>query len=112
MLNLTCQLEMLGLDEAKRRATAEEATPAERRRLLRRVEVTHESMSELPSPDNLSFLHSGLCQTCLPHSRPVENHAIWRRRSGRFSCWSNRASSTLARVNRNMSVFPTALTAR
>ncbi len=85
MLNLTGQLEMLGLDETKRRVTAEGATPAERKRLLRRVEVTHELMSELPAAEDLSFLHSGLCQTCLPHSRPAEDHAIWRRCSGRFS---------------------------
>lgn len=85
MINLTGQLEMLGLDETKRRVVAEGATPAERKRLLKRVEVTHELMSELPAADDLSFLHSGLCQTCLPHSRPAEDHAIWRRRSGRFS---------------------------
>lgn len=54
--------------------------PAERKRLLRRVEVAHELLSELPAAEDLSFLHSGLCQTCLPHSRPTENHAIWRRR--------------------------------
>jgi len=42
-------------------------------------------VSELPSGDDLSFLHSGLCQTCLPHSRPAEDHAIWQRKSGRFS---------------------------
>jgi hypothetical protein len=42
-------------------------------------------MSELPSGEDLSFLHSGLCQTCLPHSRPAEDHAIWQRKSGRFS---------------------------
>ena len=85
MLNLTGQLDLLGLDETKRRAVAEGATPAERKRLSRRVEVTHEMLSELPTAEDLSFLHSGLCQTCLPHSRPAENHAIWRRRSGRFS---------------------------
>ena len=45
MLKLTGQLEMLGLDETKRRVAAEGATPAERKRLLRRVEVTHELMS-------------------------------------------------------------------
>jgi hypothetical protein len=42
-------------------------------------------MSSLPAAEDLSFLHSGLCQTCLPHSRPTEYHTIWRRQSGRFS---------------------------
>lgn len=85
MLKLSGQLELLGLEEARRRATAEGSTPAERKRLLKRIDVAHELMSELPAAEDLSFLHSGLCQTCLPHSRPAENHAIWRRRSGRFS---------------------------
>ena len=85
MINLTGPLELLGLDETKQRVTAEGATPNERKRLLRRLEVTHELMSELPAAEDLSFLHSGICQTCMPHSRLVENHAIWRRRSGRFS---------------------------
>jgi hypothetical protein len=85
MLKLSGQLELLGLDETRRRAAAEGATPAERKRLLKRIDVAHELMSELPAAEDLSFLHSGLCQTCLPHSRPAENHAIWRRRSGRFS---------------------------
>ena len=68
MLNLTGQLDLLGVEETKRRVAAEGATPAERKRLSRRLEVTHEMMSELPTAEDLSFLHSGLCQTCLPHS--------------------------------------------
>ncbi len=85
VLKLSAQLEMLGFDETIRRAEADARTTAERHRLRRRVEVAHELMSELPMPDELSFLHSGLCQTCLPHSRPSDDHAIWTRRSGRFS---------------------------
>jgi replication initiator protein len=79
------QLEFLGLEETRRRVATEGATRRERDRLLRRVDVTHALMSELPTPDDLSFLHSGLCQTCLPHSRPISNIAVWRRSSGRFS---------------------------
>jgi Plasmid encoded RepA protein len=79
------QLEIFGLDGARRIAESASTSPRERSRLVRRVEVTHELMSELPANEDLSFLHSGLCQTCLPHSRPAENHAIWHRRSGRFS---------------------------
>ncbi len=62
VLRLTEQLEMLGLEETRRRVRGEGATQRERRRLERRVEVTHELMSVLPTPDDLSFLHSGLCQ--------------------------------------------------
>ena len=79
------QLELLGLEETRRRLAAEGATKRERERLLQRVEVSHALMSDLPSADDLSFLHSGLCQTCLPHSKPSSNIAVWRRSSGRFS---------------------------
>ena len=47
------------------------------------VETTHELLANLPAPDDLSFLHSGMCQTCLPHRRPADNRAIWRRHSER-----------------------------
>lgn len=77
------QLEIFGLDQGRR--MAETVTSSrERSRQLRRVEVAHELMSELPSSEDLSFLHSGLCQTCLPHSRPAENNGLWHRKSGRF----------------------------
>ena len=79
------QLEIYGLDGARRLAVAEGATHAEKNRLARRVEVAHDVMSGLPTPDDLAFLHSGLCQTCLPHSRPHSNQAVWTRSSGRFS---------------------------
>src|SRR3954465_4947223 len=76
------QLELLGLDECLRRAEAEGATTAERLRLRDRYETAHGIMSALPEADELAFLHSGLCQTYLPHSRPASNRAIWRRSAG------------------------------
>ena len=79
------QLEMFGLEGARRLAEAAGASPREKSRLVRRVETAHEIMAALPTGDELTFLHSGLCQTCLPHSRPAEDHAVWQRRSGRFS---------------------------
>ena len=79
------QLDIFGLDGARRLAETSSTSSRERSRQLRRVDVTHELMSELPGSDDLSFLHSGLCQTCLPHSRPAEDHALWYRKSGRFS---------------------------
>src|SRR5215216_2741475 len=71
--DIRAQLELVGLDEALRLADAAGATPAERARLRRRVEVTAEIMSEPPGADELGFLHSGLCQCYLPRTRPVQN---------------------------------------
>jgi hypothetical protein len=79
------QLELLGFEEARRRAAHDGTTRRERIRAIRRVETAHELLSELPAAEDLSFLHSGLCQTALPHSRPAEDHIPWHRRSGRFS---------------------------
>ncbi len=85
MERIATQLDMLGFEETMRRVAGEGGTPRQQARLIRRVEQTHEMLSELPTPEDLSFLHSGLCQTSLPHSRPAENHTPWSRRSGRFS---------------------------
>jgi hypothetical protein len=75
----------LGLQGALAFADAEGGTERRRARLRRQVETTHELMSQLPEFNDLAFLHSGLCQTHLPHSKPPEDHAVWRRDSGRFS---------------------------
>ena len=56
---------------------------SERRREIRLIEHASAVMGEL-SEDDLSFVHSGLCQTALPHQRLVSNDAIWQRSSGRF----------------------------
>jgi Plasmid encoded RepA protein len=85
MQKLSEQLEIFGVNEVVRRIEMEPVRPSERRRLLRRVEVTYDMMTELPVAEDLSFLHSGLCQTCLPHSRPPDDRDVWRRSSGRFS---------------------------
>ncbi len=50
---------------------------------IRLIEHASAVMGEL-SEDDLSFVHSGLCQTALPHQRLVSNDAIWQRSSGRF----------------------------
>lgn len=78
------QLELLGLEESLRRAEASGATPTQRGKLRRRVELAHELCSALPGPEDLAYLHSGLCQTHLPRSRPVRNRDVWVRQSGRF----------------------------
>jgi Plasmid encoded RepA protein len=85
VLRLIDQLEIFGLEETRKQARGEGASQRERARLERRVEVAHDLMSGLPSVDDLSFLHSGLCQVALPHSRPSDNSAVWHRQSGRFS---------------------------
>lgn len=84
-MRISDQLELLGLDGAKRQAMAEGATQAEKSRLAKRVEITHEMLSALPTAEDLAFLHSGLAQTCLPHSRLTSDQEVWRRQSGRFS---------------------------
>lgn len=40
------------------------------------------SLIHPPGDHDLNFLHSGLCQTALPHSRPANNAQPWTRRSG------------------------------
>ncbi len=85
MAMIANQLELCGLEEALRRADAEGATPRERQVLRDRLETAHLLLSELPSQADLAFMHSGLCQTALPHSRPADDAEVWERRSGRFS---------------------------
>lgn len=84
MTTITSQLTMFGLDETIRRAEAEAANEAERRRARQRVEIAHDVMSALPEEDDLRYQHSGLCQTFLPHSRPKTDEAVWERQSGAF----------------------------
>jgi hypothetical protein len=63
MADIGAQLEMFGLDGARRLAETTTTSGRERSRMLRRIDVAHELMSELPANEDLSFLHSGLCQT-------------------------------------------------
>ena len=85
VLNLVEQLEIFGVEETRRQAQRGGSSARERKRMERRIETAHELMSVLPTADDLSFLHSGLCQVALPHSRPSDDSMIWRRQSGRFS---------------------------
>lgn len=68
------QLRLFGLD------TVVQRRPQDRRL----AEAAHEVMSE-PDEGVLAFLHSGLCQTALPHSKPASNTTIWERRAGRLT---------------------------
>jgi Plasmid encoded RepA protein len=77
-------LGLMGLEEARRRAE-QLPTRAVRARVLNRVEATHDLLSSLPKIEDLTFNHSGLCQTSLPHARPATNSTVWKRQSGRFT---------------------------
>lgn len=76
------QLTLFGADQLRRHAMAN-PDPALRRRELARIDTAQAVMSEL-SEEDLAFSHSGLCQTCLPHARPISDDQVWQRRSGRF----------------------------
>ncbi len=76
---------MFGVSEVIRRAEMVSGNPNEKRRALRRIEAAFDVMTELPGSEDLSFLHSGLCQTFLPHSRPSDDRHVWKRTAGRFS---------------------------
>jgi hypothetical protein len=77
-------LGLIGLNEARQLA---ERLPDKkvRTRALNRIETEHDLLSALPTVEDLTFNHSGLCQTSLPHSRPEKNSTIWKRQSGRFT---------------------------
>jgi hypothetical protein len=78
------QLELIGIEEARRIADSAQAKAVvSRARSL--LDTAHDLLSDLPGADDLAFQHAGLCQTCLPHRRPKSNHAVWRRQSGRFT---------------------------
>jgi hypothetical protein len=80
------QLELIGLDEARRVA---EAAPnrASATRALALIESAHGLKSEMPSTADLAFQHAGLCQTCLPHRNLKSNSAVWKRKSGYFTLY-------------------------
>ncbi len=85
MTDVGQQLELLGLRETVRRAELGAATVNERKRAVSRVMAAHEIKSSVPEMEDLSFLHSGLAQTCLPHNRMPDDSTPWRRTSGKFS---------------------------
>lgn len=85
MPDISQQLELLGLDETIRQATTGLTSPRQRSQTARKIMTVHEIRSSLPKLDELSFLHSGLAQTCLPHSKPDNDAELWMRSSGKFS---------------------------
>lgn len=83
--NPSKQLQLFGREEAERLAIANSADAAERKRRLQQLDVAHAFLTDFPNADDLAFLHSAFCQTFLPHSRPSNNQAVWRRQSGGLS---------------------------
>ncbi|MGK7871097.1 replication protein RepA [Falsiroseomonas sp. E2-1-a20] len=79
------QLSLLGIEEAIRQGKAAAASPVERRRIERGWELAQELLLDPPAEDDFAFMHSGLCQTYLPHSRPRSNQQVWTRSAGRFT---------------------------
>lgn len=79
------QLELHGLDGARRQLAAGAGTASERSRIARLVETAHDLLAAPPTPDDLAFLYSGLCQTALPHKALRRPHDVWERRAGRFA---------------------------
>jgi len=77
------QLMLLGFVQSVNAAKATEMSAKERSLLLRRIETAHGIMSSEPGYEGLSFLHSGLCQMWLPHTKLGDNHSRWVRNSGR-----------------------------
>jgi hypothetical protein len=82
MAEIHRQLALFGSEPLVRTAGAI-PYPRERQRELERIRFASLTMGEI-SDDDLSFCHSGLCQTALPHKQPDSNDAIWQRQSGRF----------------------------
>ncbi len=83
-LNPRRQLDLFGLEKARQLALTA-ASPVEQQQRLARLDVAHDVLSSLPTSEELSFLHSALAQTFLPHARLSNNQAIWTRHSGRLS---------------------------
>jgi len=75
---------MTGLEEAVRQIEEFGGHDTAVRHRVRLVHTEHQIRSALPTPDDVMFNYSGLCQTFLPHRRPAENDTPWRRQNGNF----------------------------
>jgi len=84
-LTLRQQLEMDGLEQAIRSVDSMGVTSAERKAMVRRYSKANEILTQPLRPGDMSFIHSGLCQTTLPHTRLKDNHDVWKRTSGNFT---------------------------
>ena len=84
MTGISEQLDLLGLDETLRRVESSGLSVPHRTRAIAKVRAVYDIKTSTPDTDDLGFLHTGLAQTSLPHSRPKLNSEPWMRSSGRF----------------------------
>jgi hypothetical protein len=83
MADISEQLDLLGLDETLRLVEQDYKGPS-RTRALAKVRTVYDIKTSNPEPDDMGFLHTGLAQTSLPHSRLKSDSEPWMRSSGRF----------------------------
>lgn len=77
------QIEMFGLDACRDLVLSNKnLKPTERKKAVERLEAAQRTM--LDDLEEISYLHAGLCQTGLPHSKPESNHTLWQRSNGKF----------------------------
>lgn len=78
------QLELFGLERCVAGVELDPGlSPSQVRREIRRLEAAARCMAEI-DPNEIAFLHAGLCQTGLPHSKPADDRDPWHRSNGRF----------------------------
>lgn len=77
------QLDLLGLNETLKLVEASYKGQG-RARAVAMVRAAHDIRMSEPDPEEMGFLHTGLAQTSLPHSRPKSDSDPWMRSSGRF----------------------------
>ncbi|WP_291333398.1 replication protein RepA [Desulfovibrio sp.] len=83
-LSIHEQIEMFGLEACRDLVmTNNTLKPAERKKQVRRLEAAQQAMLDL-GIDDISYLHAGLCQTGLPHSKPDSDNEPWQRSNGKF----------------------------
>jgi hypothetical protein len=76
-MSLHEQLRLFGVEESIRQAEKDRG----------RIKIIRSASQVLDDPNDgdLSFLHSGLCQTALPHTCPKDNSQPWERRSSKVT---------------------------
>lgn len=78
------QLDLFGLEQCLAMVGGDpRLSLAEQKARTRELVAAHQTAA-IDSIQDVSFLHAGLCQTSLPHSRPKSDNDPWMRSNGRF----------------------------
>lgn len=78
------QLEMFGIDSLRAKIEAsDDLKLRQKHEAIKRLEAAHQIMSE-PLPEEIGWMHAGLCQTNLPYDRLKSDNDVWHRANGRF----------------------------